>query len=194
MKLLVMGILLATLVYCQGIGDARTHYLPCDYSYRQISIPTLEVQSGDSYVRTDDNGERVNCLQAPDSNDNTTYRSVFTIRLLGLQANDVIVYKAITELTNDFPEPMMVAWYVVLARSPNDILGTLVTDHKGYNISPQMHHGVVGESGVYRVTDNFPLVFLNFVVYSASGVPELQNEHVKVEVGYGQLEISIRRK
>jgi len=181
MKYLLI-VLSFSLLYC----GKSLHYGPvCHSELRPGALDTVPTLGRYGAMST---YPLYSCVNSPDNVVvERDARVIYSVYIPRGRKHRKISYSAYGELTNDVGKQMEVDWYFVLSDSPTNVLGTEITRRKGYNISPEMHHGIVGESGVYVFPKEFH-GYLNFVVYSASGELNYFNEMVKVET-YGQMSV-----
>ncbi len=144
----------------------------------------------DNFAQTGDFAEIYRCLHAPDKINMETreyFISVYSIKVEKLNQGDVLEFFTSGEVTNETPKPMGMWWEVVLAEHPLDVDGIILNKAKGYNISPNMHHGVFNESGAFKADQDYSNVYINVVLHAASGEKLLKNEFIVVEPDYGSL-------
>lgn len=126
-------------------------------------------------------GNLIKCIEAPDVIDLEKARVVYSLPLTGVQKGSLIGFAGYSEVTNDMTKPLMIAYYFVITDSPYATDGIEITRKKGINVTPDMHHGIIGQSGFYRAQENLDGLYLNMVLYAASGEKMLLNESLKVE-------------
>lgn len=176
-----------------GCGKFNPMHPFChEIEYDIGKVPTLDLDVA-RFVQTGNFGEQYACLAAPDFITIQEFRSIYSIRLLNLKKDDIIDFRATGQATNDMPSEVMVSWYVILTDSPKKVIGTNITEHHGYNITPEMHHGVIGESGLYKVRADTDSVYLNFIVYAATGHKNIDNEQLNIDLDYGTMSVLVTR-
>ncbi len=196
MRYLIL-ILFLFLVACdkdkvKDIGQCN-EFLFVDDNYLE-KIAVLEENS--NYAQTGNEAEFYRCLDAPDTHDfefRSEFRVIYSIKIEKAEIGDILHFYANGEITNETPKPMFVAFYLAIADDPLDVFGNIITKEHGYNISVNMHHGVVSENGAYLVNETIENKYLNFVIYAASGEKKLKNEFVIIEPNYGSLTVVRQR-
>lgn len=187
--LLYIGLMAACARPIQDMGGCDSSYLPYEVSSVTVSNPYTLYSQG-SYQA------QVACILAPDRAELGYYRVLYSVRLIGVQAGDILSASADAELTNETPSPMLAVSYISLGESQYDT-GTPISTVNGYNITHGMHHGVVRNTAIYQFSENHSEIFVNFVAYAASGEPELINEWLRVESHplnqYGRIDLLIFR-
>jgi hypothetical protein len=167
------------------IGCGESDLIPevgpeCDSSYNEdIKIKGTRTTS-----------HLITCIEAPDVIDLDKARVVYSLPLTGVKAGDLIGFAGYSEVTNDMSRPLMIAYYFVITDSPYATDGIEITRKKGINVTPGMHHGIVGQSNYYRAQENLDGLYINMVLYAASGEKLLFKESLKVEK-YGEMQIEI---
>lgn len=195
MKILIFVTVLLS-ISCSNRSDRVTALDTCEetaFSRERIleEMPVLDA-TRDRFVRTLPDSEHYNCILAPDVIDLDKARIIYSIKLENIQTNTLMHFDGWAELTNDTPKPMMVAWYFVLSDSPFSREGTEITQRRGFNITPGMHHGVVGGSGNYQFQTDHNEVYLNLVVYAASGEKSLTGESLIIEDNFGEMSVILQ--
>lgn len=123
---------------------------------------------------------------------NTTQTSVKTVifsQAIGDLATDqFFTFASEYELTNNLGFNVMVGAWVELTDSPTTTAGIRIGEANGFNISHNMHHGMVTKVGSYKATAPLTARYVNVVAYSASSAATA-GDTVKVEQGYGHLSV-----
>ena len=131
--------------------------------------------------------ERVDSLRlvSPD-----TMVVVFSLRVDSLRAGDLLVAHGDVEVTNDCNYNVGLVTFMVLALSDTVVFRTsasMIAFAAGFNVSPNMHHGLSSRSGSIIVTEDMPTARVNFVAYAQSSL--LTCRGIRVERNYGQLTV-----
>lgn len=130
-------------------------------------------------------GERVAILPlaSPDS-----MLVVYSIRVDSLRAGDLLEAHGDIEVTNDCGFNIAIGTFMILAPDPATTVRSsdaMVAYAAGFNVTPNMHHGLASRSGAHVIARDIATTRVNFVAYAQStgrGCPGL-----RVERGYGQL-------
>lgn len=153
-------------------------------------IPVIDLRNGDNFAETPLFGERFRCLKIPRRGHISHFKVLYSVAIVGLMEGDIIQFVANSEFTNDTGIVIFAASQTILAADPNDVTGIEVTPRAGYNITPDIHHGEIGDAGFYQADRDFDhYVFLNFVVYAGSNLDIPLFLHA--EPGYGGLDVLI---
>lgn len=173
MRLLILFIVL----FCGCSSDLEIGP-PCDdsYLYKTASEIPYDIESVKHQLYSTFT-PLVKCVRSPDKINMDWARVIYSIPINNASFFEFSGHVAVT---NDMSKPMLVSYYFIVADSPFNVRGIALTAHKGTNVTSNMHHGVVGQSGFYA-SDTPVSGFLNIVVFSASGEEELINENVTVE-------------
>ena len=142
---------------------------------------------------TGNNSELASCLPSPHALSNTTVVKLYSMRLAGVRAGDIIDARFVSEVTSELPISAMVAWYMTVARASDGMV--FYTSHPhGTNILPEQHHLTLTESLFYRVQATGD-VTVSVYAYSATGYFDVQlaNSHLVIEQNYGGLSGTIFR-
>lgn len=191
MRYLILALLLIACAPAKEVTAVdRCQESKFDLSEIVANTPVLDFSS-DNYARTGNSAEHYNCILAPDKIDLDLAQTIFSIKLENVKAGDVISFDAWAEATNLTPKPMMVAWFFVLADSPTNTVGQEITERRGYNISANMHHGVFGGSGNWKFKRDSGVLYINLVLYAASGERRLTGESLRIERDYGEMSVVV---
>lgn len=177
-------------------AETKTKLIPCLEPVAPLNYQNKigVLFDGSNFAETPDNAELYGCINAPDVIDHENkidFRVVYSIKLENVPENSILIYASSGEVSNETPKPMFLAWYIVISDSPINTNGVYVTRPHGFNISPNMHHGVFSENGSHLVTENITNKYLNVVLYGASGETNLDNESLKIEQNYGELNLTL---
>jgi hypothetical protein len=97
-----------------------------------------------------------------------TWAVVFSQRLANLKKGETIIALGQSEVTNDFDFPVLVSGQLVLANSAKATRGVTFTPGTAFNLTPEMHHGVVVQSGIQVQETATKVMYVNLVLYAAA--------------------------
>lgn len=113
---------------------------------------------------------------------------IFSQKVSNLKKGEIILVICQFETTNNLGFNVMIASQVVLANSPDAIVGTEVTEASGFNVTKNMHHGKTVEVGTLIVAGNYPTKYINVIAYAASTAAS-NGDTLKLEKDYGRLSV-----
>jgi hypothetical protein len=122
-----------------------------------------------------------------DANGADPYKKVciFRSQEIEVKLNDIIQIASYGEATNDRKYNVMFAWNTRLEDAKGKQLLEL-TEAKGYNITPDMHHGVFTDVGIIKIPKDIGKCFVSTYVYAAS-YRASAGHTLKIEQDYGKL-------
>jgi hypothetical protein len=170
MRILLLALLLSA---CAPSPKDPTFYPDCSYK----SDLTYVVHN---FYHAVDIAPRANCVLAPDVGNYYDSVNLYSFELPNLQVGEEIRAYIQWEMTNDMPDNMMVAWFMVLSDSPDSWEGEVLTGSVGENISVNMHHAVYQAYAPFYFIKDPELKYLNLVVYGASDA-HINGKHVIAE-------------
>lgn len=146
-------------------------------------------------IKTPDNGERIKTLKVTGVKKDKMplpYEPnvLFSVKLTDVKKGDIIDVKSYAELTNDLGFNVMLGYYIAIADAPTwqPTKQIELTEAKGYNITPAMHHGSFTDVGHYEFTQDYCEVYINQIVYAASTLAK-PTHTLEVEQDYGRLSV-----
>ena len=157
------------------------------------STSSVVVRGEATVFDTGNNSELASCLPSPHALSNTTKVRLYSIKLQGMRAGDLITANFSAEVTSELPISAFVAWYVTVARASDGRVLYSTPPH-GTNILSEEHHLTFNDTLFYKATACGDLVVSVFA-YSAIGNFDFQinNSHLVVEQGYGHLSGTVLR-
>lgn len=157
-----------------------------DCPYLDISSHVVSIDKT-GYFRSVPPAELVRCIPITEKIEPKNMRSIMSIRLGDLKANDLIEFSTFITVSNDMKEISLLSHYVILASSPTSIDGIeMVRRPRGFNCIPQMHHCLVDANGTYRVGRDIPGAYLNMVLLGAGST--IKSGILTVHENYGGIE------
>lgn len=113
---------------------------------------------------------------------------IYSVPLPQLATGEALLALAEAELTNDLGYNVMVSSQLILATSETATVGSEISEANGFNITPDMHHGVVVKHGVFVAPGNYANRYVNLVAWAASTAAQ-PGAALAVEQDYGRLEL-----
>lgn len=104
-------------------------------------------------------------------------------KTVNVHSGDSVLINGMAELTNDTGGNVGVGRYLAKMN-----VSTLVDHAEMTNVTPEMHHLIVQQLWIDLITTDGPVTYL-FVVYAVS--LDGQSGYLKVEQGYGGMEVTI---
>lgn len=119
----------------------------------------------------------------------SAFRVLYSIQVPNIQQNEILV------ITSEFQASNM-HWYnaglysvLILADSPTAVTGQTISPANGYDLSPEMHHGIRDKSGMFRSSTTYgPYKYINLVVYSMS-MNASYEDTLTIDSGYGKMNV-----
>lgn len=116
-------------------------------------------------------------------------RYVVFSQQITVEEDDVIHTMCEYEVTNNQGYNVMFAGYVIMATTAGGNTGVEISEANGYNVSANMHHGIITELGSYVATSSdVGTRYINVILYSASTASSGSDTFV-VEQDYGRLTV-----
>jgi len=115
---------------------------------------------------------------------------VYSVLVPTIKKNDVINITSELEVTNEHIYNAMISCNIILANKHIDVYGTLIDQSNAFNITPDMHHGVITKARNWQAESDYKLKYVNVVCWSAS-VNAVAGDMLKLESGYGHLDVLI---
>ncbi len=109
-------------------------------------------------------------------------RVVYSIDVGSVNAGDILIVDAETEMTNDTGSPSRLTAQLILGASASATSGTELDENNNFYITPDMHHGVRVKASIKGFTSNSSSTFVNLVVWGSPGL-------LTVEQDYGRLQV-----
>lgn len=129
--------------------------------------------------RTEKKSELISSLKVPTKVG--AYEKIFSLDIGPVNAGDLISFKAYGEVTNDLGFNVMVGWYTSLN-------GLSISNAKGFNVTPDMHHGVWTDVDDYLVPMDLDSAIVNVYIRAASSAAK-PGQTISVNIGYGTLSV-----
>jgi hypothetical protein len=123
---------------------------------------------------------------------NKTPAVVYSVPVAHIDKNNVIQITTELEATNNYQYNAMIGCNIILADDSSSIKGTLIDQSNGFNITPDMHHGVISKSRHWEASSTYDNKYVNVVCWSMSE-NSLNGHSLKIEQGYGHLDLLITR-
>jgi hypothetical protein len=133
--------------------------------------------SGFATYDTGNNSELLTSLPGDD-----VKRVVFSLDVGTINANDILVVDAETEMTNDTGSPSRLTAQLILGSSASATSGTELDENNNFYITPDMHHGVRVKASVKGFPSGSTSSYVNLVVWGSPGT-------LTVEQDYGRLQV-----
>jgi hypothetical protein len=115
---------------------------------------------------------------------------VYSVPIKRIEKNQVLQVTTELEATNNYQYNVMIGCNVILANDVSSTKGTLIDQSNGFNITPNMHHGVVSKSRSWKSQSTYNNKYVNVVCWSISD-NALIGHALKIENGYGHLDVFI---
>lgn len=145
---------------------------PMHYETQQELVSEVKIESKQPYVNT----------------------AVYRIELPELKQADIINVSTEFEATQDNLYVVQIGSYVVLSDNYDCFDGIIISNHNGFNITQEIHHGVAVHFRQYLLEqDLIGEHYLCTMIYPASLLAK-QNDYLKIEKGCGHLDVNIFRK
>jgi hypothetical protein len=125
------------------------------------------------------------------------FTTLYSLKLPGLRAGDVVQAQCQLEVTNDLGFNVMIAHAMLVHRKETIVVhgerpeGQVISEYAGENVTPDMHHGFRTLAGSFTA-DADGDAWLSTLIYSASDSPK-PGDRIKVERGYGGLRAVVFR-
>ena len=110
-------------------------------------------------------------------------------QLNNVKAGDIIQVFARAEITNDLGYNVELQCSLKWTTSAGNTTGTNVTPESGYNLTPDMHHGIVQMGAVFDVPADSSSMNMSFICYAGGGSSTGPTDKVRVEPNYGYMHI-----
>lgn len=136
--------------------------------------------------------ELTSSLPVATSSGAATRMVVFSVPIGDLPLGAALSVAAEYEATNPLGYNVMVASYLILADSPTATTGVEIAEANGFNITANMHHGIITKVGALVVTEATPAAYVNLVSYAASSAAT-PGATLRVEQDYGRLSVLVWR-
>lgn len=141
------------------------------------------------WAKTDLGGEKQTQLDKSEGK-----QVMFSLPLPPLQKNDIIECQVHLRATNNDVGNIAFGGQILLADSSDQIEPIIdedaVTYWAGFNISLNMHHGLLVHTGCTNITDNnLSRNYINFVSRAQTDIPG--DPHLRIDRYYGQLTYKI---
>lgn len=121
---------------------------------------------------------------------NVKQEVVYSVPIASITAGDVLRISAEMEATNNNQFNVMIGSSIVLADSPYAVQGTLIDAANSYNITPDMHHGVVVKCRNWKSKFDYQFKFVNLVAWGAADYA-VASTTLKIEQNYGHIDVLI---
>lgn len=119
---------------------------------------------------------------------------IFSIKLNDIKKGDIIHLTSYGELTNDLGFNVMLGFNTILSTSQRSTVALdEITEGKGYNITPAMHHGNFTDVGNYEFKSDYKEIYVNTILWGAS-TKVRTGDKLKVEQDYGRISVLLWRK
>lgn len=171
MKLLL--VLSLFILACAPNPKDPTFYPDCSYT-EGVTATVHHFFIGDTLT------PRAPCVLSPDQGSHKLSVNLFSFYLPNLKEGEEIEAYMQWEITNDMPGNMMVAWFMVLADTPDSYEGEILRGSLGKNITVNVHHDVHHTYSPFHFVKEPGDKYLNLVVYSASDA-HINGKHVIAE-------------
>ena len=115
---------------------------------------------------------------------------LYSVKIPEIKQGDVLKVSTEFEATNDNAFNVMIGAKIILADSNKKTKGELIDQANGFNVTQNMHHGVVSKSRTWKAESTYNDKYVNVVIWSLS-VNAFPNDRLKIEKGYGHLDVFI---
>jgi len=142
------------------------------------------------YYNSGNSSEKITSLPITVSSPYTK-KVVYSVYVGDLVPGDIVLALTDFEATNDHSYNVMIASQIYLASS--DLTTTIdaeISEASGFNITPNMHHGVVSRSGALAISDSLTSKYINVLAYAASSAAS-SGDTLTIEQDYGRLVVFI---
>ena len=121
---------------------------------------------------------------------NKTPQVIYSVQISQLKKNDVVQVTAELEATNNHGYNAMIGCEIILSNNESDTDGELIDQANAFNISQNMHHGVVSKTRNWISKSDYYNKHINVVCWSTC-VNSFLGDMLKIEKGYGHLDVVI---
>lgn len=119
----------------------------------------------------------------------SAFQVVYSLPVADIRDGDVIVALAEAEATNPHSYNAFVSGWLLLTDDPGAVNGIEISENSGFNITPQMHHGIVTKVGSVRpVGTDLGDRHVNVVMRAAASQAQ-EGDTLLVEQDYGRLTV-----
>lgn len=115
---------------------------------------------------------------------------IYSVKVSEIKKGDVLHVTTEFEATNQNAFNVMIGTKIILTGNENDTSGTLIDQANGFNITPNMHHGVISKSRNWKAKSTYENKYVNVVLWALSDNALPQNQLI-IEKGYGHLDVII---
>lgn len=123
---------------------------------------------------------------------NKTPAVIYSVPVAHIEKNDVVQLTTELEATNNHQYNVMIGCNVIIADTSSSIKGTLIDQSNAFNITPNMHHGVVSKARNWEASSTYDNKYVNVVCWSMSE-NSVNGDKLIIEKGYGHLDVLINK-
>jgi hypothetical protein len=117
---------------------------------------------------------------------------IFSVPIEKIDIDDVIQITSEFEVTNQYKYNVMIGSWIVLGNTPLAIAGILLCPSTAFNVTPDMHHGIVSKSRNYKFNSSYSGKYVNMVSWAASDNSS-PKDILLIEKGHGHLDVVINK-
>lgn len=119
---------------------------------------------------------------------NVTKQVIYSVPINQINMNDVVQITGSFEATNPYSYNVMIGSWIILGDSSKSTSGVLIDCANSFNITPNMHHGIVAKARNWQASSTYYNKYVNLVGWAAS-VDSLNGHSLKIEQQYGHLDV-----
>lgn len=119
-----------------------------------------------------------------------TPQVIYSITVPTITENDILQITGQFEATNPYSYNAMISSTILLADTSTTTTGVLIDAATSFNITPNMHHGVVIKSRSWQAPQNYTNKCINFVAHSGADTAS-PGDLLIIEQMYGHLDVVI---
>jgi hypothetical protein len=118
-----------------------------------------------------------------------TYYVLLYQQLNNVDDNEILYVTARAQITNNLGYNVELQCSLKWTTSVGNTTGTAVTPESGFNVSPDMNHGIIEISAAYDVPADSSSMSMSLVCYAGGGSESEMGDTVLVQPNYGYLHI-----
>lgn len=123
---------------------------------------------------------------------NSTPQVIYSVPIERIEKENVLQITSELEATNPYSYNVMIGCKIILGKTEQATEGVLIDSANAFNITPNMHHGVVTKIRNWKAQSTYINPCINLVCWSAS-VNSHPNDTLKIEKNYGHLDLYIHK-
>lgn len=115
---------------------------------------------------------------------------IYSVHVEEASKGDILSITTSFEVTNDLPYNVMISSAIVLTNSEVEVKGVALDRPSAWNVTPDMHHGVVNRCRQFKLPEDISNKYVNVIAGAASDAAK-PNDVLTVEQQYGHLDLVI---